>query len=149
MQRLAFDLSEAGNAFVSATSVESIRAALDIHSKNLGIRTGYLSLYDDPKAPAAGAKLVWTQNSKDHAVGKFVGQSFETTKLSPFGSLFRDARESIVLEPLFFEKEQLGMLALSMGPGEGVVYEAMREQVSGAVRVVRLLEKLSENAKIA
>jgi DNA-binding LacI/PurR family transcriptional regulator len=143
MQRLALDLSEAGNALASATGFDSVRGALEGHLKALGIRTGYLSLYDDPKAPEAGAKLVWAQNSKDYGVGKFVGQSFETRQLSPFGSLFREARDSIVLEPLFFEQDQLGMLALSMGPGEGVVYETLREQISGAVRVVRLLEKLA------
>jgi hypothetical protein len=143
LQRLTFELSEATKALIGVSGFDAVRSALDTHMKNLGIRTCYLSLYQDTATPHAGAKLVWAQNSKDHSVGKFIGQSFDTKQLVPFGSLFREHRESIVIEPLFFEHEQLGMLAMSMGPDEGVVYEAIRDQLSGAIRVVRLVEKLA------
>ena len=41
---------------------------------------------------------------------------------------------SFVVEPLYFHEHQLGFALFEVGPKEGMVYEALRTQISGALR---------------
>lgn len=143
LQRLLFELSELSKDLMAADGLEGIRSALDRHLPALGIRTGYLSLYVDGASPQTASRLVWAKNWRDYGVAKSVGETFESKALVPFGSIFRDHRESLIVEPLFIGDTPLGTLVLAIGPNEGVVYEAIREQVSGALRIVRLLSQLA------
>jgi hypothetical protein len=144
LKRLTLDLSETSRALTGAMTYEGIRAALNAHLPTLGIKTWYVSFYIDSAAPESDAKLGFAYSSKDHSVTKFAGQVFPNKELVPFGSAFGEHRENLILEPLFFEQDQIGTLALGMGPEEGVIYEALRDLVSGAVRTVRLVERLNE-----
>ena len=141
-QRLTMSLCDVGRALLAASSIEGIGVALESLLPSLGIRTGYLSLYRDAENPHAAATLIWAKNSRDHGLAKSVGQEFESKNLVPFASIFREQRESLILLPLFFEEQQLGTLTMALGTDQGVVYEAIRDQTSSAVRVVRLLERL-------
>jgi DNA-binding LacI/PurR family transcriptional regulator len=141
LQRMLFELSELCKDLMAAENLDGIRLALDRRLPALGIRTGYLSLYEDPASPQTASRLIWAKNWRDHGVTKAVGQTFESKALVPFGSIFRDHRESLILEPLFMGDTPLGTLALALGPNDGIVYEAIREQVSGALRIVRLIDR--------
>jgi DNA-binding LacI/PurR family transcriptional regulator len=147
LKRMTLDLSEVSRALTGTTNFEGIRAALNAHLPNLGIKTWYISLYDDPANPHQGAKLVFAYSSKDPSVTKSIGQQFPSKELVPFGSIFCEHRENIILEPLFIEQEQIGTLALGMGPEEGVVYEALRDRVSSAIHMAHLTSRLSEALK--
>lgn len=137
LQRTLFELSEFSRDLVVVESVEQLRSALDQHLPALGIRTGYLTVYEDSSLPQSASRLVWAKNWRDRGVEKAVGQTFPSSALVPFGSIFREQRESLILEPLFVGDTPLGTLALAIGPNDGVLYEAIREQVSGALWRVR------------
>ncbi len=49
---------------------------------------------------------------------------------------------------MFFEHYQLGLLTLTMGPEEGLVYEAIRDQVSGAIRGIQLVNRVLREVKL-
>ncbi|MGC4068759.1 MAG: substrate-binding domain-containing protein [Polyangiaceae bacterium] len=147
LQRLTLELSEISKALTGSMNFEGIYSALNAHLANLGISRCHLSLYADSTAPAAGAKLAWSFGDEDPEHLRAVGRSFETNRLVPFDSLFRGSQANVILEPLFFEREQLGFIALEMGPEEGVVYEAIRDQVSGAIRGAHLVERMIDEAK--
>lgn len=141
-QRLTLSLCDLSRALSSVSSFEALGPTLEAQLPSLGIRSGYLSLYTEPGAPKNGATLLWAKNSRDHSVAKHVGQVFESRKLVPFESPFREQRESLILLPLFFEQKHQGMLALGMGTDQGIVFEAVRDLVSQCIRVLRLLEQL-------
>src|SRR6185369_7934416 len=65
-------------------------------------------------------------------------------ELAPPGALPKERRAAFVLEPLFFKEEQLGSVLLEMGPREGAVYEALRDQISGALTATLLLQQIVE-----
>jgi DNA-binding LacI/PurR family transcriptional regulator/serine phosphatase RsbU (regulator of sigma subunit) len=147
LQRLTLELSEISKALTGSMNFEGIYSALDAHLANLGISRSYLSLYTDPAAPTARAKLVWSHGDDDPDHLGSLGRAFETNRLVPFDSLFGNRLTNVILEPLFFEREQLGLIALEMGPQEGVIYEAIRDQVSGAIRGAHLVERMIDEAK--
>jgi hypothetical protein len=144
MKRLTLDLSETSRALIGSSNFDAIRSALNTQLPSLGIKTWYVSLYLDSSKPEDRSKLGFAYSSKDPSVAKSIGQEFPTRELVPFGSLFGEHRESLIMEPLFVDEEQIGMLTLGMGPDEGVIYEALRDLVSCAIRNSRLVERLEQ-----
>jgi hypothetical protein len=53
-------------------------------------------------------------------------------------------RHTFVVEPLFFKTDQLGFALFEMGPSEGVIYEALRDQISGALKGALLVQQVVE-----
>jgi signal transduction histidine kinase len=60
----------------------------------------------------------------------------------PPGALPADRQFALVVEPLFVKDEPLGYAGFELGPLDGVVYETVREQISGVVKAARLIEAL-------
>jgi signal transduction histidine kinase len=52
----------------------------------------------------------------------------------------------MVVQPLFFKDDSFGHAIFEMGPLDGLTYEALREQISGAIKVARLIEEVKERA---
>jgi len=104
-------------------------------------------LYVDRSAPHLASRLELAYDAERPEVSSRVGENFETSQLAPPGLLFTDKRATVILEPLFFEREQLGIINLVMGPEEGVIYEAIRDQVSGAIRGAWLVTQVVEEGK--
>jgi DNA-binding LacI/PurR family transcriptional regulator/serine phosphatase RsbU (regulator of sigma subunit) len=147
MQRLMLDLSEASRALITAGSMNELTRALAEHLPILRVPACSLSFYSDSAAPHRSARLEFAYDARRPEVSQRAGESFDPRQLAPSGLHFDRVRETIVLEPLFFEHEQLGLLNLALGPEEGVVYESIRDHVSAAVRSLALVEKLGNDAK--
>jgi signal transduction histidine kinase len=71
------------------------------------------------------------------------GDVFPSQRLAPEGVLPR-RRTTFVLEPLFFREDQLGFVLFEMGPREGTIYEALREQISAALKGSLLVREVVE-----
>jgi phosphoserine phosphatase RsbU/P len=138
LHRLLLEITEAAKSLAGAVSLDGLKRALSTHLPILHVPACTLSLYVDPKAPQQGARLEFAHDIRCPAVSSRCGESFETRHLAPSGLLFSGVRETIVIEPLFFERDQIGIMSLTMGPDEGVVYETIRDHVSGAIRGLRL-----------
>jgi light-regulated signal transduction histidine kinase (bacteriophytochrome) len=54
---------------------------------------------------------------------------------------------SIVVEPLYYRDEPLGLLVLEVGPLEGAIYENLRAQISSALQGSRLLQQVLKRTK--
>lgn len=147
MHLLSLNLSETAKALMGALTVESVNNTLGEYLPRLNVPACTMSLYVDPLAPQTQSRLAFVLNTKNPDVQSRVGETFETRELAPHGLLFSDVRETIVLEPLFFEHDQLGIMTFTMGPEEGVVYEAIRDEVSGAIRGVQLVTRVLEEVK--
>ena len=54
----------------------------------------------------------------------------------------KQRRATHVLQPLFFEREQLGYVLLEMGPRLGIVYETLRDQIGSALKGALLVQQV-------
>lgn len=147
LQRLTLDMSEVAKALTGTVSLSGVNDSLLEHLPRLHIPACTMSLYADPSAPHKLSRLEFAYHATRPEVSSRVGETFETKLLAPPGLLFSDVRETIIVEPLFFEHDQLGIMNLSMGPEEGVIYEAIRDQVSGAIRGAWLVSRVVEEVK--
>ncbi|MBN1371254.1 MAG: substrate-binding domain-containing protein [Anaerolineaceae bacterium] len=108
----------------------------------LGFPSFYLLLYEDPTQPALWSRVLIANDN---------GQRIELPpgeQRVPTGQLIPKLVHSIhpiaplVVEPLYFQGEPLGLLVLEVGPMEGLIYENLRAQISSALQGSRLTEQV-------
>jgi diguanylate cyclase (GGDEF)-like protein len=140
-RRWARALAETGEALLSTPDVPGLAKTVADQLPALGIESGYLALYDQGERPSPLARLVLGYDRGDTVID---GRVFPSEDLIPRDLGPRDVPRPYVVEPLFFKDEELGFAVLELGPTEGVIYEALRDQVSGALKSALLLEQVIE-----
>ncbi len=120
-------VAEATAAMLAAPSLEALGKAAAEHLPHLGIRAGAISLFTEPNrvTEESEATLVYDENGRREAPLRFA-----TRQIAPEG--FLDGR-SVVLVPLGFRGERLGMASLEFGAPDTMLYEELRLVLSSAV----------------
>ncbi len=117
----------------------------------LGIPTCYIALYEDPQPyeyprPAPEwSRLVLAYHRAPlpphQAEVDTVERRFRSQQLLPPELWPRDRRYTLIVEPLYFQNDQLGFAVMEKGEAEGPIYEIVREQVSSALKTVLLFHE--------
>jgi phosphoserine phosphatase RsbU/P len=144
VQGWARRLSEASKELVTAEGVVAMVEAVAEHFPRLSIPSAFLSLYEPGAAPAETSRLLLAYDATRPAEPASGERRFSSRELAPPGALPRGRRATFVLEPLFFQEEQLGFVLLEVGPREGAVYEALRDQLSAALMATSLMQRIVE-----
>lgn len=95
-------------------------------------------LYEDSEQPLL-AHLLAAYDGRgrvERGSAVFASQAILPETLWPY-----DRRFSFVLEALQVRQERLGYVLFEVGPGDGGLYVALRDQLSSALRAVRLIEE--------
>ena len=122
------------NQALSATV--DLRELADILARalpELGIPSCYLSLYEDPDVPADQSRLIVAYDRTGRVALEPDGRPFPSAELVPVGLLDRDRRYSLVVEPLYFRQNQLGLAVFEADARREEVYELLSEEISGAL----------------
>jgi len=147
VQRWALRLSETSEALLTASDVGAMVDAIAQHFPRLLIPSAFLSLYEPPEpgaVPAKTSRLILAYDAARSPALTSSERRFSSQKLAPPSALPKDRHATFVLEPLFFQEAQLGFILLEMGPREGAVYEALRDQISAALSATLLMEQIAE-----
>lgn len=144
VQRWARRLSATSKALMTAQGLVAMVEAVAEHLPRLAIPSAFLSLYEPGSPPAEASRLVLAYDATRPAEPASGARRFASRELAPAGALPRDRRAAFVLAPLFFHDEQLGFILLEMGPREGAVYEALRDQISAALMATALMQRIVE-----
>jgi DNA-binding LacI/PurR family transcriptional regulator/serine phosphatase RsbU (regulator of sigma subunit) len=150
--RMAIALSEISKAFSGKLDVRSLMEALVQFLPDLRLPGCFIAVYDRAHAPLKGAQLRLAydlQRPELTLAGAPAGEevSFPTASLAPEGLLFGGRRCTYVVEPLFFDEEQIGLATFEVGPREGFIYEALRDQISGALKGAYLVQQVLDEAR--
>lgn len=131
----------------------------------LGIPSAYLSLYENPQPYTyAGSAPAWSQLVMAYG-GKeqfgdsnsFVtslngdGRRFPSCELLPEG-IWPQRQYNMVVQPLYFQERQLGLVVFEEGSCDGTVYDVLRGELSGALNsalIFRDLHRAREAAEKA
>ncbi|MEM7151741.1 MAG: diguanylate cyclase [Myxococcota bacterium] len=138
VQAWARSLGQTIAALINTFDVVSLVEAVAEQFPRLGIRSCYLSLYVDGPAQA---EMVLALDAKRPSLRVQGRPRFETKKLAPPGVLGVQPR-CFVVQNLFFGDEQLGLAMFEFGPREGVIYEALRDQISAALKGALLVQEV-------
>ena len=134
-------LRKTGEALYTSLDVAGVMHAVQEQIPRLGIRSGYLSLFEGGQE---NSRLLLAYDTTGRGIEKRRGEIFPSNRLVPDGVFDENERQSFVVEPLFFEHDQLGFMVLELSINYGVVYETLRDQVSSALKGALLVQQLVE-----
>ncbi|MBN2393961.1 MAG: substrate-binding domain-containing protein [Anaerolineae bacterium] len=119
----------------------------------LDIPACYLALYEDPQpyeypqpAPEWSRLVLAYHTTESPSPGHDYEadtseRRFHSNLLLPPEMWPHDRRYTWIVEPLYFQNDQLGFAILEMGSAESPVYEILREQISSALKSVLLFQE--------
>jgi len=103
----------------------------------------YLSLYTNPAQPADSSRLVFWY---DYQLGAqtteiccYPSQELIPPEYLPSGDVL-----NIVVQPLYFQDDQLGFVIFSATPDEEEIYQILADQISGAIKRTLLIERSNQ-----
>jgi DNA-binding LacI/PurR family transcriptional regulator/signal transduction histidine kinase len=109
-----------------------------------GIQGFYITLFDDPEAPADWSRLLLAYDGKQRIESRARVKRFPTRQLLPDGLLLQDKRYSLVLEMLYVRDRPLGLILFEAKPSQGPVCRVLWRQIGGALWGVLLLQARDE-----
>jgi phosphoserine phosphatase RsbU/P len=153
LRRLSFErqcrlLVLAGQASSTAFNTDNINTLLRHQLPELGVPRFYVLAYE-PGAdaselpPRSRLVLAQTGSSRPAADQK---PDFDTLDLLPRGAWPEQHALGFVIEALHFQDERLGYALFQIGPRQGSIYMALREQLSTALKGAGLVGQVAQRA---
>jgi len=145
------NLRKIGASLITTFDVSRLMDILAEQLPHLGIPGCYLAVYDGsfsyeyPQSPPEWARLLLAYNNeRGRVIIDTGGIGFRSQQLLPEGIFPQNKLANLVLEPLYFQNHQIGFILFEIGPTDGHVYEALRVQISSALKGDILLQQLQE-----
>ncbi len=137
-------LRRTSEAVIASFREQDLLDAIGEYLPQVGFQSFYLSKYEEPSQPATWSRLLLAyENGIRHDLPPG-GLRYPTAQLVPAERLSGRCAASLVVEPLYFGDEQLGLLILDAGPVDGTIYESLRAQISSALQGSRLLQQVQQ-----
>jgi hypothetical protein len=151
LRRLAFErqgrlLVLAGQATSTAFDTHRMSVLLRQQLPDLGVPRFYVSRYEPESSPTelpARSRLVIEHVQREAPTQN---PEFETALIVPPGFWPEEHAIGFVIEALHFQDERLGFAAFQIGPQEGAIYMALREQLSAALKGASLVKQVAQRA---
>ncbi|HEQ71262.1 MAG TPA: hypothetical protein ENN69_02135 [Spirochaetia bacterium] len=103
----------------------------------------YLCLYQNPRAPLEGARVIMAYRDGERVTFSDKEASFPTRDLLPSFLVPRDLSFRWILYPLFYRAEELGYILFDQQPQAGEVYESISFQLCSALKGALLVDRVS------
>ncbi|MBN2532715.1 MAG: substrate-binding domain-containing protein [Spirochaetales bacterium] len=135
-------LREVGNSLISNFDIDELVEAILSAIIRFQISQCYISLYvKDRFFPENAQLFLASKNGKQiNLDGK--ERSYKSKEILPEGIFLKDKRYTMILEPLYFQDDQIGFLFCEMEPDEPNIFETLRQQISSALKGALLLEEI-------
>ncbi len=134
--RRAAVLREINSSLVSSFDLSDVLREVATGTRALGISACWLALFDKPGLPD-WARLMLAAEGERLKIFAPSGPRFPTAELLPGG--LPERWRSYICEPLRFGQERLGYLICTAGTIDRRVFEALRDQVSAAIKGAQLM----------
>jgi signal transduction histidine kinase/DNA-binding LacI/PurR family transcriptional regulator/AraC-like DNA-binding protein len=142
-------LHEINQELATALSQGDLADVLWQRLPRMGIPACYLSLYEEAGAFSGFSRLILAYSKNGRVRLEEAGFRFSSKHLIPRGIRRMDYPAAFVVQPLFYQEEQLGFVVFETGPNYGGLYEALREQISSALKRIELHQKMLEARRVA
>jgi signal transduction histidine kinase/DNA-binding LacI/PurR family transcriptional regulator len=136
-ERRASVLGEIEASLVSSFALEDILGQIAQGTRDLGISGCWLCLFESRGAAPEWSKLLLASDAKGTRILAPYGLRFRTAELVPGG--LPAAWSAYVCEPLRFGEDRLGYLVCTADSTDRRMYDALRDQVSSALKGALLM----------
>lgn len=140
-------LRSAGQAIASAFDFNQVLDVIAAELINLDIDGCYLSIYtNDPNTEETSTLelvLALSEGKRLHSPEKH--EPFSAPSLLPEGVIDSTEPHSLLIEPLYFRNEQIGIIIFDVQRcREGMTYEILQQHISSALKGALLMKKVQE-----
>ena len=127
-------LSQVSGTLLAAPSAKNQRKAFEDDLRRLGINALSLGLFTQPGQASAQCQCLagYEPSGRTRPETHFRSADFTAP------GVFNNERGALLVQPLVYDGEPLGLLTLALGEQHGSVYEQMRETFAIALRGFRL-----------
>jgi signal transduction histidine kinase/AraC-like DNA-binding protein len=146
-ERQAEALRELGQGLITTFDAARLADMLAERLPAIGIASCYLALYEKPALESCRLILAYTEQGRVDLGA--AGRRFPSRHLVPFDLLPQRRQYSFVVEPLYFQHEQIGFAVFEVGPRDGAIYELLRAQISSALKGALLLQEAQQARQMA
>ncbi|MGD9200251.1 MAG: SpoIIE family protein phosphatase [Chitinispirillia bacterium] len=148
-QRRGNFLHKISDVFQNTLSVTKLMDAVNTQLPQLGFKSFFISLYDstDKRANPESRLMLANVDGKKMDVGS-KGILYDTNQILPKNIISAEKKQILIVEPLYFQEEQFGLLILENNEQESFVYEVLRDYISSALHSAYLLEKVQKQTDI-
>jgi DNA-binding LacI/PurR family transcriptional regulator/GAF domain-containing protein len=141
VERRQATLDRITRELLSTSSTSELMDILAKEMSNLEIPECYVSLYENPVVPTNRCQLILAYGD-GHVNAEITETYFQSWQLIPPDLLPRNRLYTLIVEPLYFRENQIGLAVFQAGPCQGTVYETLRGQLSSALWSSRLVQYL-------
>jgi PAS domain S-box-containing protein len=145
-------LREIGARLITTFEVEALMDILAEELPRLDILACYLALYEDPQPYAypqsapEWSQLMLAYDDQRRISLEPNGRRFSSCHLVPEDVLPQVKRYDMVVMPLYFREYQIGFVLFEATPREGIIYHALRTEISSALQGALLVQRVQEHA---
>jgi PAS domain S-box-containing protein len=151
-QQQANTLRTLSQTLITKFNIAELMDVLAVHLPRLGISTCYLATYESPQTyhfpqPTPEWSRLWLAYT--HGTRRPLeadGQRFATKQIIPEETWWADQRQSMLLLPLYFKEQPLGYILLEIGPHDGLLYNALRSEISSALQGALLVQQVHQRS---
>lgn len=138
-------LQEIGSSLVSSFDLNDVLQKVAQAIGALGISACWLALFDSPERTPVWARLHLAYSNEKVRILSPYGLRYRTSEILP-GGLPEDIK-TYICEPLRYGDERLGYFICTAESTDRRVFEALRDQVSGAIKGARLVNAERDREK--
>lgn len=131
---------------ITAFDVTRLIDVLAERLPTLGVPSCYLSLYEDPALPEDWARLILAYKEQERVTLETDRLRFPSRHLMPERFWPRERRYHFVVEPLYFQDQQLGFAVFEAESHDGDIYEMLRRGLSSALQGALLAQDVHERS---
>jgi DNA-binding LacI/PurR family transcriptional regulator/signal transduction histidine kinase len=128
----ASSLGRISQSLIAAKDLDELFDVLARGLPELGVRSCYVSLYDGAAGSHFSTLVLGIEEGGVKSAQ--VGTRFAAERLAPAGVLRQEPGRVVVVVPLSFKGEQLGMILLETDPTEPASYDQLRGQFGAAFK---------------
>jgi phosphoserine phosphatase RsbU/P len=133
-----------GSAILGSFSEKRIFGALADRFPFLKLPGCLVTAYEpSTQWPPAESRLVFAYRDGRRVALPEAGLRFATMQLAPEG-MMAEGPTTVMVAPLFFADNAIGLVLFQLGPPQGQIYEWLREQISVALEGARLIRRVDE-----
>jgi signal transduction histidine kinase len=128
----ALTLGDISQSLITAKDMDELSDVLSLGLPALGVKSCYVALYDDHKARESSTLVLGIEEGGEQS--EHVGARFPASLLVPAEILKLEPGRVVVIVPLSFKDEQLGVIVLETDPSRATSYDQLREQFGAAFK---------------
>jgi serine phosphatase RsbU (regulator of sigma subunit)/DNA-binding LacI/PurR family transcriptional regulator len=142
-------LHEIGDVLKNTILIENLLDVMCHFFPLLGISTFYFSLYEHGRTRLKNTSILKVALLDGERIGTEKENTlFETSDLFPAQLPLKTGSFIYIIEPLYFQKEQFGILLMEADGRKTEPYGILKEYIGGALHTAALIQKVQEQTKV-